>query len=427
MELPGGTRIITGDETNDRVDIVDQTNHLSWTIRFFDNLHMDLRSSMRFHLEKSIETQTKALFEHEFWKGFKQNTTSMRPITQEDPNWSPVIDIEYKDLGTTSKTSTTALLVVYRKAYRPGEQIVVGRLCIPVRRGLIEIVVEAGDKGAAAREGALVMDMCKDNVMTTEMLQAMLKTREFDANRYDDQFPFHCLSRVRRAIHWLLEDSKLVVTEPRERLDSSPNAEVMLTHLGCTFRPPPRFLYCPNLSTPGSNKQKFCRATLGGSFGVHMLVISVWYTHSYAPHLRKRGNASLRQIAHHGAMSIHRAQSFLNIHVSVEDVPVSRRSSWLGGHTNKDAVLTVVDCEEAGGIRCQNTIGWIREHYSDRVYLIYYADTHNIDRNEVRTELLDSLFSVRTLEGLPYSGRRRSTLSVWNVNSMAITESTNSV
>lgn len=353
----------------------------------------------------------------------------MRPITQEDPNWSPVINIEYKDLETTSKTRTPALLIVYRKAYRPGEQIVVGRVCIPVRRGLIEIVVEAGDKGTAAREGALVIDMCKDNVMTTEMLQAMLKSREFDATRHDDRFPFHCLSRVRRALHWLTQDARLIVTEPPARLESSPTAEVMLPHLGCTFRPPPRFLYCPNLSNPGSNKQKFCRATLGGSFGVHMLVVSVWYTHSYAPQLRKRGNASLRQIAHHGALSIHRAQSFLNIRVSVEDAPMNRRSSWLGGggHTNKDAVITVVDCEEAGGFRCQNTIGWIREHYSDRVYLIYYADTQDIDKNEVRTELLDSLFSVRTLEGLPHSGRRRtrSSLSVWNNVSML--ESTNSV
>ncbi len=351
----------------------------------------------------------------------------MRPITQEDPSWSPVIDIEYKDLDTASETSSPALMVIYRKAYRPGEQIVVGRLCIPVQRGLIEVVVEACDKRMAWREATVMADMCKDKVMTTERLQAMLKSHEFDSTRYDDQFPSHCLSRVRKALHWLTEESRLIVTGPPEIQEYSPRAEVTLTHLGCTFRPPPRFLYCPNLSTPGSNKQRFCRATLGGSFGVRMLVVSVWYTHSYAPHLRKRGSASLRQIAHHGALSIHRAQSFVNIRIDIEDASVSRRSSWLGGSSNKDAVITVVDCEEAGGERCQNVIGWIRELHSDVVYLIYYADTLNIDPREVRTELLDSLFSLRTSDGVTYSGRRRSSKSIWNVNSMAIRESTNSV
>lgn len=344
----------------------------------------------------------------------------MRPITQEDPTWSPVIDLEYVDVSTETGSTSPALMVIYRKAYRPGEQIVVGRFCLPVRQGLIEVVVEASEKGIAWREAAVVADICKDQVMTTERLQAMLKSHAFDATRYDEQFPNHCLSRVRKSLHWLAEESNLIVTEPPLGQQCSPGAEIMLTHLGCTFRPPPRFIYSPNRSNPESNKQRFCRATLGGSLGVDMLVVSVWYTHSYAPNLRKRGNASLRQIAYHGAQSIHRAQNFLNIRVSVEDAPISRRSSWLGGSNNRDAVLTVVDCEEAGGVRCQNTIGWIREPNSDLVYLIYYADTLGSDENEVRRELLDSLFSLRGREKATYTGRRRSSKSLWNVNSLAV-------
>lgn len=375
----------------------------------------------------STSRQTKALFEEEFWKNFKQNTTSMRPITEEDPSWSPVIDIEYRELDTVSESSSRALMVIFRKAYRPGLQIVVGRLCIPVRRGLFEVEVEAFDGGTAWREEDEVADLCKDKVLTTELLQAMLRRHEFYTTRHDDLTPSHCVSRVRKALHWLIEESRSIVTAPPELPEWSPLAEVVLTHLGCRFRPPPRFLYSPNLSTPGSNKQRFCRATLGGSYGVHMLVVSVWHTHTYAPHLRKRGNASLRQIAYHGALSIHQAQSFVDIRISVEDAPVSRRSSWLGGSNNKDAVITVVDCEEPGGVRCQNMIGWIRESHSDTVYLIYYADTLAMDEKEVRVELLDSLFSLRTSDGVAYSGRRRSSKSLWNVNSMAIRESTNSV
>jgi hypothetical protein len=287
----------------------------------------------------------------------------------------------------------------------------------------MEVAVETREKGIAWREAAVVADLCKDQIMTTEKLQAMLKSHAFDSTQYDEQFPNHCLSRVRKALHWLTEESRLIVSEPPLGTDCSAGAEVVLTHLGCTFRPPPRFLFCPNVSNPESNKQRFCRATLGGSVGVQMLVVSVWYTHSYAPNLRKRGNSTLRQIAHHGAQSIHRAQNFLNIRISVEDAPVSRRSSWLGGSSSsKDAIITVVNCEEAGGVRCQNTIGWIREPNSDTVYLIYYADTLDLDQKEVRTELLDSLFSLRENDKVNYTGRGRSSKSLWNVNSMAVRE-----
>jgi hypothetical protein len=346
----------------------------------------------------------------------------MKPVTQEDPNWSPVIDLEYRDVTTVSKTTCPAMMVIYRKAYRPGEQIVVGRFCLPVLKGLLEFEIEAVDKGLAWREASVVADMCKDQVMTTERLQEVLKSHEFDSSQYDDQFPSHCLSRVRKALQWLTEEAQLVVTEPALGLPYSPAAEIMLTHLGCAFRPPPRFVYCPNLSNPESNKQRFYRTTIGGSVGVQMVVVSVWYTHSYAPHLRKGGNESLKKIAQHGAGSIHRAQNFRNISVTAEDAPVNRRKSWLGGANTKDAVITVVDCEEAGGARCQNTIGWIRDPHSDIVHLIYYADTLGMDQKEARSELLGSLFSLRTVTGRSTPGRRRSSKSLWNVNGLAVNE-----
>lgn len=418
MDPPAGTPILSDEgELMDRLVLFDEGNMVTWTIRFFENLHMDLRESMRGHLEAGIQKQTRTLFEDEFWKSFEGNTTSMRPITQEDPSWSPVIELEYKDVATVSNTTCPAMMLIYRKSYRPGEQIVVGRFCLPVVRGLVEIEVEAVDKGLAWREAAVVADLCKDQVMTTEKLQAALKSHEFDSSQYDDKFPSHSLSRVRKALQWLTEEARLIATEPPLSQTFSPAAEIMLTHLGCAFRPPPRYLYCPNLSNPESNKQRFYRATLGGSVGVEMLVVSVWYTHSYAPHLRKAGNANLSKIAQHGAGSIHRAQNFRNIRVTVEDAPVSRRKSWLGGASNKDAVITVVDCEEAGGVRCQNTIGWIRDPNSDIVHLMYYADTLGIDQKEMRTELLDSLFSLRTVTGRSHSGRRGSSKSLWNVNS----------
>jgi hypothetical protein len=258
-------------------------------------------------------------------------------------------------------------------------------------------------------------------VLTNDLLRTMLKSHAFDDAEYDDQFPTHCLSRVRKALQWFIRDSGLIVTQPPSQLSiaHTQSGEIMLPHLGCTIRPPRRFMFCPNLSNPESNKQRFYRVTLG-SENVRMLVVSVWHTHSYSPNLRKRGLESLRQIAHHGAQLIHRSQSFRRISVTVEDVPVNRRTSWLGASSGRDVVITVVDCEESGGLRCQNTIGWIRDDHSDLIHLIYYADTLGANQSETRTELVECLLSVRGIaNGSSYSGRRRASHSMWNVDAIS--------
>ena len=372
------------------------------------------------HLRISLSArrQAKTLFEEEFWRTFRANTTSMKPLTVEDPNWNPVIGIEYHNIEAVTGQLCPAVAVVYRKSYRPGEIIVVGRFCLPVRRGLVEVIIEAQDRGVAWREASVGAELCSDSVLTADLLRSMLMGNTFDDAEYDDQFPTHCLSRVRKSLQWLIMDSGLVVTEPpsESSRSSSTSNEISLPHLGCTIRPPPRFMFCPNLSNPESNKQRFYRATLG-SEDVRMLVVSVWHTHSYAPNLRKRGIDSLRQIAQHGAQLIHHSQNFRRINVTVENLPVTRRTSWLGASNGRDAVITVVDCEESGGLRCQNTIGWIRDEYSELIYLIYYADTLGVNQLETRTELVECLLSLRGIAtGSHYSGRRRSSQSMWNID-----------
>lgn len=55
MELAEGVQVRSRDgESTDGVDILDEGSNLTWTIRFFDNLHMDLRKSMRSHLEQAV-------------------------------------------------------------------------------------------------------------------------------------------------------------------------------------------------------------------------------------------------------------------------------------------------------------------------------------------------------------------------------------
>jgi len=56
MELPSGSSMqMDGGGYNDRLVIFDEINNLTWSVRFFENLHMDLRNSMRSHLKQGIE------------------------------------------------------------------------------------------------------------------------------------------------------------------------------------------------------------------------------------------------------------------------------------------------------------------------------------------------------------------------------------
>lgn len=368
-----------------------------------------------FALLAHLFRQTIRVFEDEFWKASRPNgSDNMIPLTQEDPSWTPVIDLTYHDIQTIAGHTTPALSVVYRKCYEQGRQTIEGRFCLPLRNGLFEVVIEAKDKGVALREASFVADLCGDKVLTTDLLRETLKSHAFDAPVFDDQFPDHCLSRVRAALTWLLTKSELVVTEPTAKPGASTTSDIMLPHLGCMFQPPPRFLLSANTSNPGSNKERLYRVALG-SEGVQMMVVSVWHTQSYAANLRKRGTESLRQVARHGAQLIHQSQNFHRIRVTVEDVVFNKQKSWRGSPGGRDAVLTIVDCEESGGLPCQNIIGWVRAEHSDNIYLIYYADTLGPNFKQSRAELLESLVSMRGITQRAMYSRRRSTKSMWNV------------
>jgi hypothetical protein len=324
-----------------------------------------------------------------FESNFRENVplqSSMRPRTEEDPSWSPIIDVEYIDIACNDGGKTSGLVIVHRTAYRPGEQVVMGRLCIPVRRGLFEVIVIAGEVGTGWRESAIIASNCRsgDENMTAERLQLLLKSYKFDDAQYDMQFPSHCLSRVRAAMAWLINVSQLTVTA---KPAVPAGQEVELKQLRCRVVPPKRFIYSPNTHNPESNKQRFCRASFGGTDGVQMLVISCWY-------VKNSGNGmnGLRQVAMHGSRAIHESQQFDNIRVSLEEVSIKRRWFSLG----KLMILAWVSCEEQGQRR-QNTIGWIKESSSGIIFLVYFADTLALNSDEVRNELMDTLSSIRAL------------------------------
>lgn len=398
------------------------------------------------------------------------------PKTQQDPAWSPVVEIKHVQVNTErgmEPPTTTALIVVHRLAFQDGEEIVMGRFLLPVRRGLYEVIAIAGDGGlewgsstdaestpspisaeplrglqrndrpafpstSSSTPAPLLSstapntppDSFKTTIDNSHPLivesnvkrKSAVRTLDMDGSEYDDKFPNHCLSRVRRAMNWLTHKSCMVVTE-LPLPTPPPGSEMELSHLRCRIVPPPRFLYCPNPYNPESNKYRFCRATLGGTDGVEMMVVSAWYTERDIG----KGIKPLRKVAHHAAKVIHASQLLFHIRIDIQEivlqVPVSGNSSnttasknsaglrWILPGTarrtsSQDAIIAVVNCTDAQGMRKQNTIGFIREASTGQVYLVYFADTIAMDHATVMREISETLSSIRKPRSMSKGVRR---------------------
>ncbi|KAL3925070.1 MAG: hypothetical protein SGARI_005913 [Bacillariaceae sp.] len=167
----------------------------------------------------------------------------------------------------------------------------------------------------------------------------------------------------------------MVVTEMPAPAPAA-GTEVELFHLRCRIAPPPRFLYCPNPESSNSNKYRFCRADLGGTDGVEMLVVSAWYTTAPVG----KGVKALRRVAHHASRVIHQSQQLYHIRIECQEINLQQafrnRNSgsrrWFTGKRcmNQDAVIAVVDCVDAQGTKKQNTVGFIRDSSTGQVYLL---------------------------------------------------------
>ncbi|KAG7350417.1 hypothetical protein IV203_009777 [Nitzschia inconspicua] len=466
--VPPGDIVLCDGEEDMGLTVHDIQGRLQWSFKFFENLHMDLSLAQQEHRNEAIERLGRSLFEEHFHVSQGENNPSFHePKTRQDPAWSPIVEIKYVQIKTESgkePSTTDALIVIHRLSYQEKEEIVMARFLLPVRRGLYEVIAIAGDGGSdwgvpppstSPEETATIhsdpvftspsppstylssvtsatnnINNNTNNVKTTienNSLSGISSTKsksphrtlDMDGHEYDDQFPNHCLSRVRRAMHWLTHKSDMVVTELP--LPTPPvGAERELSHLRCRMVPPPRFLYCPNPYNPESNKYRFCRATLGGTDGVEMMVISAWYTERDIG----KGVKPLRKVALHASRVIHASQQMFHIRITVEEISLPMVTTTSASKTvkncrrwmlpsigkpfnNQEAVITIVDCTDAQGRRKQNTIGFVREASTGQVYLMYFADTISMDHATVVKEISETLATIRVPRKMSSGVRRK--------------------
>ena len=424
----------------------------------------------------------RVLFEEHYAKNCRGRTLkNSDPKTKEDPDWSPIVDIKEvavpvlmnksqeesqrgsvtfsrrrpsllrktgdsrHKIGTatsdetsiSSPTTAKALVVIHRLSYEEnGSGMIMGRFLLPVQKGLYEVIVIAADEGPTCEVvPELTLTVSSSSTSSPLALSTIPSTADAplgcrispdrDDISWDEHYPDHCLSRVRKALEWLVEKSGMVVSDPQKEIQATllssswitNRFEWDLSHIHCRITPPERFLPCPNPDNPESNKYRFCRATLGGT-SVEMMVVSCWY----GAEIPKGSIKHLRKLAVHASKIIHESQQLFDVKVSVKEVALGQYRQkdhvrYLPFHVvshPKDGIITTVDCIDAQGRRKQNTIGWVRESVSGNVYLVYFVDTSRSDPKVVRQDLATTLASVRVPRLIPNSVRKK---LAWHVSS----------
>lgn len=228
------------------------------------------RSDVRFDLTAEREPQLRAAA-HDFAKGmFEQvslHTDSEVPLRSADPEWSPVVDLQLIELGTAP-----ALRLIHRMIYRPGREMIMGHLVVPLRKGLFECQVLTDDTFTGTRESMLVADRLRHlseaerrafEEAVAQGSARLLTQSEIDAPELDERFPKHCLSRARAALRWLERASGLEIREPWTQPHGT--REIALPDLGASIVPPPGFVH--------HSGERFERVSFCATDGCEQLVV----------------------------------------------------------------------------------------------------------------------------------------------------------
>jgi hypothetical protein len=164
------------------------------------------------------------------------------PARTQDPNYSPVISVEYIDFA-----GVPALCTIRRVAHEPAMEAVVGNILVPLGTGVVDITVFQHTQETGRRETTLLnMAMQKYPGEGAQKLAQRLGQAYFDDPQFDAQFPTHPLTCVRAGLKWLRElpADKLKVTSPPPPPPAA-GSEVELAQVGCAIKPPPRYLAIP--------------------------------------------------------------------------------------------------------------------------------------------------------------------------------------
>jgi hypothetical protein len=225
LAAPPELEVIAHDER--MIQAVDAATDTTWWFFFEPNVHLDLAPEHHGDLAAALEHHARLMFEE--IHGQLAGDGDKRPPRTVDPSWTAMVEVE-----TVAVDGAPALRTVHRMAYQHGRELVMGHLLVPLRRGLFEVRVLAGDAMTGLRE-ALLVDRLIAAAQGGEV--PVLSQAEIDDPAHDAACPQHALSRVRAALAGFRTRATLRVAEPAASIDG----ERVLRQLGCALTVPARF------------------------------------------------------------------------------------------------------------------------------------------------------------------------------------------
>jgi hypothetical protein len=208
-------------------------------------------------LAKDIRDSTRVAFSAYLRKrpADNANEASSRqfPITA-DPTWSPLVEMERKDLD-----GGPAMMIVHRLAHEFGNEVVAGRVLIPTTNGVTEIECRATDTTSGIRR-ALVTILVPEAQRPPEEAPAAMQQAFFDDPKHDARIR-DALTRVRGALRWLVATDGgnlrvISAAQPQGR------GAIFLDRARCSVIPPPRYLRLLAQTSLAQTVVPFARVTL---------------------------------------------------------------------------------------------------------------------------------------------------------------------
>ncbi|MBH0203884.1 MAG: hypothetical protein HP496_16695, partial [Nitrospira sp.] len=136
----------------------DEDHRVDWYLEY-SPLIVDLSPSLEEILRADLHIDTTAVFESCFESSRHRQDSSAGterslslPRTKREPTWSPVISVHRVTLG-----GVPALQVIYRMAYAPGDELIIGRMILPLAQGTVYLSALRRAEVTGVRESVLAI------------------------------------------------------------------------------------------------------------------------------------------------------------------------------------------------------------------------------------------------------------------------------
>ena len=238
-------------DSDDAAKVQDDTRNVTWHFFMFPKLQLELSAEHEGVLRRDAENHARYLLE-------SLRRTNAVPSDVPTSVRSPLVSCDRIEVS-----GHPALSILHRMANQPGKEIVMGHLLIPLSAGVLEVRWLAGSQQTGVRESMILESAMGDNP-EADPRAVLMKSLDYDNERYDADFPDNVLTVCRRAGNWIRREAGLHISAPAT---PSTTRTADLAKLSCTLVPPPRFV----LDRCNEKAANFRRVLLAGNDGVQYL------------------------------------------------------------------------------------------------------------------------------------------------------------